>query len=192
MEHHFPNQLDDDDSHWDGSCTVHRTFQGINSRFAFDIWRSTDEGDKVDLVLKRFQAVPASRAEDNMLQKLVGRVVLAGNPFYAPANNMVRLRLSLTLPLLWFYLDAGFIWSGFRIFHSISDVCFASFSLACGFASLSGKSASSVTPVATAKVALTLPLVTCGIKFARKKHVYVVASLVMQVQSMTTLNIISI
>lgn len=49
----------------------------------------SDEDDKVDLVLKRFQAVPASRAEDNMLQKLVGRVVLAGNPFYAPANNMV-------------------------------------------------------------------------------------------------------
>lgn len=52
------------------------------------------EGDKVGRVLNKFPAEPVSQAKDGHLQKLIGRVVLAGNqPFYAPANNV---------PCVWF------------------------------------------------------------------------------------------
>ena len=46
------------------------------------------EGDKVQRVLDKFPAAPASRAMDGALQKLVGRVVIAGqHPFFSPAKG---------------------------------------------------------------------------------------------------------
>ena len=46
------------------------------------------EADKVGRVLDKFPPVPVSQAQDNALQKLVGRIVLAGNsPFYAPGSG---------------------------------------------------------------------------------------------------------
>ena len=46
------------------------------------------EGDKVQRVLDKFPAVPASRALDGALQKLVGRIVVAGqHPFFSPAKG---------------------------------------------------------------------------------------------------------
>lgn len=61
----------------------------IHSSYLF----CTDEDDKVELVLKRFVGVGAGAAIDNTLQKLVGRVVLANAPFFAPANWMVIFQL---------------------------------------------------------------------------------------------------
>ena len=47
-----------------------------------------NEGDKVGRVLGKFAPLPVSQAQDNTLQKLVGRCVLAGNePFYAPGSG---------------------------------------------------------------------------------------------------------
>jgi hypothetical protein len=46
------------------------------------------EGARVGKVLDIFQPVPASKARDNVLQKVVGRVVLASDqPFYAPVSG---------------------------------------------------------------------------------------------------------
>ena len=46
------------------------------------------EGDKVQRVLDKFPAIPASRAQDSALQKLVGRVVVAGQkPCFSPAKG---------------------------------------------------------------------------------------------------------
>ena len=46
------------------------------------------EGDKVERVLDKFHATPASGAQDGALQKLVGRVVVAGqSPFFSPATG---------------------------------------------------------------------------------------------------------
>ena len=49
-----------------------------------------DEGEKVGLVLKRFTPMSCVHAIDDNLMLLVGRVVLAAQPFYAPASGMVR------------------------------------------------------------------------------------------------------
>ncbi len=38
-----------------------------------------EEGDKVERVLQKFVPTPAAQALDNNLQKIIGRVVLAGN-----------------------------------------------------------------------------------------------------------------
>jgi hypothetical protein len=65
----------------------------------FQILFVADEGDKVELIMRRFTALPASSALDNALMKLVGRVVLAGSPFYAPANFMV---LNFSTPVVCF------------------------------------------------------------------------------------------
>ncbi len=41
----------------------------------------------MERVLTRFMPVPCSKAEDGAMQKLIGRVVLAGNmPFLAPGD----------------------------------------------------------------------------------------------------------
>lgn len=46
------------------------------------------EEAKVGRVLEKFSPAPVSQAKDGMLQKLVGRVVLAGTqPFYAPGSG---------------------------------------------------------------------------------------------------------
>ena len=46
------------------------------------------EGDKVSRVLDKFPPVPASQAQDGLLQKVVGRVVLAGTePYFAPGSG---------------------------------------------------------------------------------------------------------
>lgn len=46
------------------------------------------EEDKVGRVLEKFTAAPVKAAQDGMLQKLVGRVVLAGTmPFVAPGSG---------------------------------------------------------------------------------------------------------
>jgi hypothetical protein len=46
------------------------------------------EGARVGFVLNAFPSYPASNAQDNTLQKVVGHVVLAGDrPFYAPASG---------------------------------------------------------------------------------------------------------
>jgi len=48
-----------------------------------------NEGDKVGRVLQRFPPAPVSQAQDGTLQKLVGRVVLAGqHPFYTPGGGI--------------------------------------------------------------------------------------------------------
>jgi hypothetical protein len=47
-----------------------------------------DEGAKVGRVLEKFNAIPARQAQLGALNKVVGRVVLAGqNPFYAPGSG---------------------------------------------------------------------------------------------------------
>jgi hypothetical protein len=60
--------------------------------FLFLCWihfNSLDEGEKVALVLAKFPSLPVSQAQDGALQKLVGRVVIAGQTgFYAPVDNM--------------------------------------------------------------------------------------------------------
>ena len=46
------------------------------------------EGAKVGRVLEKFPALPASQAQPGLLQKVVGRVVLASQmPFYAPGSG---------------------------------------------------------------------------------------------------------
>jgi len=48
-----------------------------------------NEGDKVGRVLEKFVPAPVSAAQDGTLQKLVGRVVLAGTaPFYTPGGQI--------------------------------------------------------------------------------------------------------
>jgi hypothetical protein len=47
-----------------------------------------DEGAKVGLVLDKFAPTPVKAAQDNTIQLLVGRVVIAGQaPFYAPGSG---------------------------------------------------------------------------------------------------------
>lgn len=47
-----------------------------------------NEAAKVGRVLDKFSPAPVREAQDGMLQKLVGRVVLAGTqPFYAPGSG---------------------------------------------------------------------------------------------------------
>jgi hypothetical protein len=50
----------------------------------------SSEDQKVEKILRKFPGQPVRNAQDNMLQKLVGRVVVAGdqnNLLYAPASG---------------------------------------------------------------------------------------------------------
>ena len=50
-------------------------------------------------VLEKFSPAPVSQAKDGMLQKLVGRVVLAGTqPFYAPGSGR---------PCVWYRVEVS-------------------------------------------------------------------------------------